>query len=664
MKRILVQLIAFMLSAALCPSPAAYAEGTEQTAGGSAVPKVIFDTDMAYVNDDAIAMFILAQADRAGMLKLLGVTTAGGNVFVPEATTAALRQLELIGRSDIPVYQGTDEPLQGFRDMKEESRLYGIPYYCGAYWNFGTNNFTDLSARSPDYLHLNEAPMHGYAETPAQEEAAWDYIIRTVHEYPGEVTIMTVGAATNVALALQKDPTIADDAAGIIYMGGDIDCPGDATPAAEMNWYYDPEAIRQCLAANWKSQLVVPDDLAQQIHLTPVIYERLAAANQNPVTKLILENQRTFDAEGADFVWDVVVPAVFLKPGLMVRTEERYITVDPTPGINSGRAVSWPQHWLNNMETGEGFPEGVNKAVIVFSIDEEAFWDFYVEMLSMEDKAESTENSQSLSLTGVGNARELGGYAAEDGKTVKRGVLLRTAKLSKATEEDIERLRAVYHLAVDVDFRGDRETESAPDPEMEDVEYLNIHILDDSAGPSDEMKAEIAALEEQGVEIDRITQLRLFRKYGGFSDQMYVDILSSDTGKAGYSRFFRALLALPEGRAILFHCSQGKDRTGCGAMLILFALGADEETVMQDFLLTNEYNAALIAEERAFLIENGIGEDELDEYMKSMDQVFPEFMANAIQWMTETYGSPLGYITQALGVTEPEIQALRDKFLE
>ncbi|MBQ6971404.1 MAG: nucleoside hydrolase [Synergistaceae bacterium] len=68
-----------------------------------AARKVILDTDMAYLNDDALAMFVLCQADKAGMLELLGVTTAGGNVFVPEATTAALRQLELIGRQNIPV---------------------------------------------------------------------------------------------------------------------------------------------------------------------------------------------------------------------------------------------------------------------------------------------------------------------------------------------------------------------------------------------------------------------------------------------------------------------------------------------------------------------------------------------------------------------------------
>lgn len=279
-------------------------------------------------------------------------------------------------------------------------------------------------------------------------------------------------------------------------------------------------------------------------------------------------------------------------------------------------------------------------------------------------KAEIVENSQSLSLTGVGNARELGGYETEDGRTLKRGMLLRTAKLVDATEEDIERLRSVYHLALDVDFRGDMEVEKAPDPEIPGAEYLNIHIMDESKGPSEELEAEIAALEEQGVEIDKITELRLFMKYGGFTDQMYVDFLSSDVGKAGYAQFFQALLALPEDRALLFHCSQGKDRTGCGAMLILFALGADEETVMADFLLTNEYNAALIAEERAYLIENGVGKDEIETFMKSMDQVFPEFMENAIQWMTEAYGSPMGYITQTLGVTEADIQALRDKFLK
>ena len=146
MKRITFMLTAFILTLPRCFSPfTAFADSVRHgERDAEPIPKVILDTDIAYLNDDAIAMFMLAQADKAGMLEFLGVTTAGGNVFVPEATTAALRQLELIGREDIPVYQGTDEPLDGFRGMREESRLYGIPYYSGAYWDFESNDFYGL----------------------------------------------------------------------------------------------------------------------------------------------------------------------------------------------------------------------------------------------------------------------------------------------------------------------------------------------------------------------------------------------------------------------------------------------------------------------------------------------------------------------------------------
>ena len=72
----------------------------------------------------------------------------------------------------------------------------------------------------------------------------------------------------------------------------------------------------------------------------------------------------------------------------------------------------------------------------------------------------------------------MGGCAAKDGKTAKRGVPLRTAKLVNATKDDMKRLLSVYRLAADVDFRGDDEVERAPDPELEDVKYLNIHIFD------------------------------------------------------------------------------------------------------------------------------------------------------------------------------------------
>ena len=88
-------------------------------------PKVVLDTDMTFLGDDAFCLSILVQADNIGLIDLVGVTVTGGNSFVSVGTNAALRQLELWGRSDIPVYIGTDEPLNGFRDLEDQRQVVG-----------------------------------------------------------------------------------------------------------------------------------------------------------------------------------------------------------------------------------------------------------------------------------------------------------------------------------------------------------------------------------------------------------------------------------------------------------------------------------------------------------------------------------------------------------
>lgn len=345
--------------------------------------KVIFDTDISYLNDDAIAMFMLSQADKRGDLELLGVTTVGGNVYAAEATVSALRQLEMIGREDIPVYEGTDVPLAGFRDMETEARLCGKPAWCGAYWDFRLDGYSNPYARPTDYLDLGYEPDYGYPEIRAGEQTAWDFMIEQVHRYPGEVTLMAVGAATNVALAIQKDPSVVQDAAGIIYMGGDIDVPGNATAAADFNWYYDPDAVKLCLAADWKRQMVVPDDLARQVSISREVYDRLREpAMENAVAELTLRREEEFDSDpaGTNYVWDVLVPAVYLKPEIMEDLQERFLTVDAAPGLNNGRAVSWGME-----QAGEAVPEGVRPAEILMSIHSDLFWDFFVELLTWQE---------------------------------------------------------------------------------------------------------------------------------------------------------------------------------------------------------------------------------------------------------------------------------------
>ena|SRR5690625_4464681 len=74
--------------------------------------KVILDVDMGTLNDDAVAMFMLLQSDD---VEVLGVTTVAGNTWVEEGVAATLRQLEVVGRDDVPVAFGSGEPLMGSR---------------------------------------------------------------------------------------------------------------------------------------------------------------------------------------------------------------------------------------------------------------------------------------------------------------------------------------------------------------------------------------------------------------------------------------------------------------------------------------------------------------------------------------------------------------------
>jgi protein-tyrosine phosphatase len=172
---------------------------------------------------------------------------------------------------------------------------------------------------------------------------------------------------------------------------------------------------------------------------------------------------------------------------------------------------------------------------------------------------------------------------------------------------------------------------------------------------------------EEAKDIDmsnKLDRLKLAIRLGVVRDEMYIEFLSGQPGKDGYARMFKELIDLPEGESLLFHCTQGKDRTGCAAMLILPALGVDEETIIQDFALTNVYNATLIESEREMLMDMGLEGDELRMFMFALDEVNPQMMTNALDWAKQEYGSVLGYITDALNVTDAEIKLLREKYLE
>ena len=260
----------------------------------------------------------------------------------------------------------------------------------------------------------------------------------------------------------------------------------------------------------------------------------------------------------------------------------------------------------------------------------------------------------------LGNARELGGYPSNDGRKVKRGLLLRSAKPCGASAADIQRLSEDFNLATIIDFRMSYERALEPNPAIPGVKDVWCPIIDE-----DLLRANISADDSTlQRKLTTLERLKIAVDTGIVGENMYVNFLSGEQGKKGYTIFFKELLALPDGKSLLFHCTQGKDRTGLGSMLILSALGVDEKTIMQDYLLTNTFNAPLIEKERAMLAQYNLSSEQEKMYLAAMDFVSENFMQNALDYLKENYGSVLGYIKKELGLTESDIDRLKKKFLE
>ncbi|MFD3515031.1 nucleoside hydrolase [Streptomyces sp. NPDC058657] len=332
--------------------------------------KVILDADMGELNDDAVTMFMLAKARG---VDFLGVTVVSGNTWVEEGTAYALRQLELIGRTDIPVVAGAGEPLMPGRQerLDAENALYGKAPWAGAF----------DSRRPPSYDKLARPPYGGYPRTaPKKDTAAADFIVEQVRRHPHQVTVFADGPATNLALAVRTHPEIVPLIKEVIYMGGAFDKPGNITPAAEFNWWFDPESARIALRTPFRRQTIVPDDAAQHVIYGKKEYDRIVAGKQTPIKKMFKDLQGPEfekNPQATHLLWDAITAAVFLDPAVAKRTEVRYVDVDANFGANYGRSLGYP---LAEFDAPRN-PKGTRKAGIVLDVDAERFWNLYIGLL-------------------------------------------------------------------------------------------------------------------------------------------------------------------------------------------------------------------------------------------------------------------------------------------
>ncbi|MER5728638.1 tyrosine-protein phosphatase [Streptomyces sp. NPDC002138] len=255
--------------------------------------------------------------------------------------------------------------------------------------------------------------------------------------------------------------------------------------------------------------------------------------------------------------------------------------------------------------------------------------------------------------TTVANLRDLGGTRTAGGRTVRPGLVLRSGQLDRL-DLAADPAVAALGLRTVIDFRTDAERADHPDVVPEGVRMLVGDVLADKVN-SGRMPA-AAQLK------DLLSDPAVAEKHlgGGKAQALFAEtyrsFVSSSSGQAAY-RMLLTALADEESGPLLFHCTAGKDRTGWGATVVLSLLGADEETLMAEYLSVNPAVRAAFAP----LIEGFTAAGGDPEIALALIGVVPEYLAAALDEVAVRYGSMEKYVREGLGVSDDTVSALRTR---
>lgn len=264
-----------------------------------------------------------------------------------------------------------------------------------------------------------------------------------------------------------------------------------------------------------------------------------------------------------------------------------------------------------------------------------------------------------IMLQKLPNTRDLGGIKTIDGSVIQPKRLIRSGKLYSATQDDINKLIEEYHLERIIDFRTDVEREESEDPMIKNIEYIPCPILDKHY-----MNITADTVKKENLsDLDSLKQMIELMHFDveSFTAQFYPNLVLSDYSKKHYAKFLNILIDEVDG-ATLYHCSAGKDRVGIGTALLLCALGVDKETIINDFLETNNNLSAQLDYYLHYAKENNLSE----EYIKNLPAICGvklSYIQSVYTAIEENYGSLENYINSELGFSQEKCNLLKDKYL-
>ena len=256
-----------------------------------------------------------------------------------------------------------------------------------------------------------------------------------------------------------------------------------------------------------------------------------------------------------------------------------------------------------------------------------------------------------LGMETVPNLRDVGGYKTADGKTVARGIAYRSHTFNPMSDAEIDKL-GLLMLKNDYDLRTAAEVKARPDQIPPGVEYHLLNVLADEKGAA---AAQLEALLHQPQKANKALG---DGKIETMFMQVYRAFITLPSAKQAYRTLFLDL-ANPRMAPGVFHCTTGKDRTGWAAAALLTLLGVPKETVMADYMRTNDYTLPQFQHAIDAFVAGG-GERSI---ALAVLGVKPEYLEASLDEMQKQYGSIESYFSEGLGIDTAGQQALRARFL-
>jgi len=309
--------------------------------------KIVFDTDCGYFGDDGAALTMILRSPEK--VQVSAITVVSGNVWAAESAAYLGEILGLLGDSGIKPFVGAQMPLMHTPEM----------------------------AKREAPLEFDGAFGHPAKIAPPAGSAALDVLATAIQRHPGEITILALGPMTNVAMLLRLHPDLEDKIQRIVFMGGNVHVPGNASAAAEFNFWFDPEAAGIVLRSRIPGKIMFPLDICNRALMTKARFDEIVAV-KTPITQRYRQDSGfrypgfLNDPHATGFLWDELAAAWLLDTGFVTKSETAWLDVDTRFGKTYGATIPLDR----------ALAPGATPAQVMLDLDFPRLWVLYKRLMA------------------------------------------------------------------------------------------------------------------------------------------------------------------------------------------------------------------------------------------------------------------------------------------